>query len=45
MDAYAVRYPCPTWPLVLVDANGTRRPLATLPQLLLRLSLDALPQN
>ncbi len=45
MDAYAVRYPCPTWPLVLVDADGTRRPLATLPQLLLRLSLDALPQN
>lgn len=45
MDAYAVRYPCPTWPLVLVDADGTRRPLAMLPQLLLRLSLDALPQN
>jgi hypothetical protein len=45
MDAYTVRCPCPTWPLVLVDADGTRRPLATLPQLLLRLSLDGMPEN
>lgn len=45
MDAYTMRCPCPTWPLVLVDADGTRRPLATLPQLLLRLSLDGMPQN
>lgn len=45
MDAYTLRYPCPTWPLVLVDADGTRRPLATLSQLLLRLSLDGMPQN
>ncbi len=44
MNAYALRCSCPAWPLVLVDADGTRRPLATLPQLL-RLSLDALPQN
>ncbi|GAB3639311.1 hypothetical protein GCM10027422_49020 [Hymenobacter arcticus] len=45
MDAYTVRVPCPTWPLVLVDADGTRRPLATLPQMLLRLSLDGMPEN
>lgn len=45
MDAYAVRCPCLTWPLVIVAADGTRNPITSLSQLLLMMSLDSLPQN
>ncbi len=45
LDAYARHTPCPTWPLVLIDAPGTRRALTTLPDLLLRLSLDGMSPN
>lgn len=45
MDAYATRCPCPTWPLAIVAADGTRTPITSLPQLLLLMSLDSLPLN
>ena len=45
LDDYTQRHPCPTWPLALVDAQGNRRVLGTLPDLLLQLSLDTLPLN
>jgi hypothetical protein len=45
MDAYAAHCPCPTWPLVIVAADGTRNPITSLPQLLLLMSLDTLLLN
>lgn len=45
MDDYTMRCPCPTWPLVLVAADGKRNPITSLSQLLLMMSLDTLPQN
>lgn len=45
MDAYVTRCPCPTWPLVIVAADGTRTPITSLTQLLLLMSLDGLPLN
>ena len=45
MDAYVARCPCPTWPLVIVAADGTRNPITSLQQLLLLMSLDTLPLN
>jgi hypothetical protein len=45
LDAYVRRHPCPAWPLMLVAADGTRKAIESVPQLLLLLSLDALSQN
>ncbi len=45
MDDYVVRCPCPTWPLAIVAADGTRNSITSPSQLLLMMSLDVLPQN
>ena len=45
MNEYVSRCPCPTWPLTLVAADGTRRPITSPSLLLLQMSLDVLPQN
>jgi hypothetical protein len=45
LDAYAAAHPGTAWPLVLVATDGTRRPLATVEDLLLHMSLDLLPRN
>lgn len=45
MNAYVRNHPCPTWPLVLVAADGTKKAIDSVPQQLLLLSLDTLSQN
>jgi len=45
MNAYVRHHACPTWPLVLVAADGTKKAIDSVPQLLLLLSLDTLSQN
>lgn len=45
MNAYGRHHPCPTWPLMLVAADGTKKAIDSVPQLLLLLSLDTLSQN
>jgi hypothetical protein len=45
LDAYAAAHPGTAWPLVLVATDGTARPLATVEDLLLHMSLDLLPLN
>jgi hypothetical protein len=45
MDDYVSRYPCPTWPLTLVAADGTHQPITSPSLLLLQMSLGVLPQN
>jgi hypothetical protein len=45
MNAYVQHHPCPTWPLVLVAADGARKVIESVPQLLLLMSLDTLSQN